>query len=203
MNNRSNLHIYRRFAPLYDRFMRSWTAGSRRKTIELLNLKPGERLFIPGVGTGLDLPYVPFGVLLTAVDLSPVMLRQALGKCDSRVGFIVMDGQILAFPNGLFDAVLLNLILSVVPDGAIAMKEVWRVLKPGGRVVIFDKFLPERSSLSAFRRLLGGLVRQIGTDPNRRLSVIIQEVPEALVLVDQPVLLNGQYRIILLSKPMV
>ena len=203
MNNRSNLQIYRRFAPLYANCMRSWTAGARRKTIELLNLKPGERLFIPGVGTGLDLPYVPSGALITAVDLSPMMLRQALGKCDSRVGFMVMDGQILAFPNGLFDAVLLNLILSVVPDGAIAMKEVWRVLKPGGRVVIFDKFLPERSSLSGFRRLLGGLVRQIGTDPNRRLSAIIQDVPEAHVLVDQPVLLNGQYRIILLSKPMV
>ncbi len=203
MNNRSNLRIYRRFAPLYDRFMYSWTAGSRRKTIELLDLKPGDRLFIPGVGTGLDLPFVPSETLTTAVDPSPMMLRQALSKYDSPVGFLIMDVQILAFPSGLFDAVLINLILSVVPDGAIAMEEIWRVLKPGGRVVIFDKFLPESSSLSSVRLLLGKLIRQIGTDPNRRLSTIIQEVPEALVLADQPVLLNGQYRIILLSKPMV
>ena len=200
MNNRSNLQIYRRYAPLYDRLMRAWTAAARRKAIELLQLQPGERLFIPGVGTGLDLPDIPAGVCIVAGDLSPAMLHQARNKRQTPVDFSVMDAQVLPLPDCVCDAVLLNLILSVVPNGPAAMQEAWRVLKPGGRVAIFDKFLPEGSRLSGFRVLLGWLIRQIGTDPNRRLGEIMQGIPDASVRVDQPVLLDGQYRVILLHK---
>ncbi len=114
MKNATNLQIYRRYAPIYDRLMRSWTAAPRRKATGLLNLKPGERLLISGVGTGLDFPYIPDRVCVTAVDLSPDMLQQAKGKRWKPADFCVMDGQRLAFPCGCFDAVLLNLILSVV-----------------------------------------------------------------------------------------
>ena len=200
MNNRSNLQIYRRYAPLYDRLMRAWTAAARRKAIDMLQLQPGERLFIPGVGTGLDLPFIPAGVCIAAGDLSPSMLHQAREKRQEPVGFSVMDAQVLPLPNGSYDAVLLNLILSVVPNGSTAMQEAWRVLKPGGRVAIFDKFLPEGSRLLGFRVLLGWLIRQIGTDPNRRLGEILQGIRDASVIIDQPVLLNGQYRVILLHK---
>ncbi|MCL4559827.1 MAG: methyltransferase domain-containing protein [Chloroflexi bacterium] len=201
MNNASNLKIYRRFAPIYDHLMRSWTAVPRRKAIELLELKPGEQLLIPGVGTGLDLPYLPDGVCVIAMDLSPAMLKQARNKCQEPVGFSIMDGQALALPDGCFDAVLLNLILSVVPDGPTAMQEAWRILKPGGRAAIFDKFLPEGNRRLGLRRLAGWLIRQIGTDPNRRFREMIQNIPGALVLVDAPSLLNGLYRLILMTKP--
>lgn len=200
MNNRSNLQIYRRYAPLYDRLMRAWTATARRKAINILQLRPGERLFIPGVGTGLDLPLIPAGVCIVAGDLSPAMLHRARNKQQEPVGFIVMDAQALPLPDGSCDAVLLNLILSVVPNGPAAMLEAWRVLKPGGRVAVFDKFLPEGRRLSGFRVLMGWLIRHIGTDPNRRLGEILQRIQDASELIDQPVLLNGQYRVVLLHK---
>ena len=200
MNNRTNLQIYRRYARLYDRLMRAWPAAARRKAIELLQLHPGERLFIPGVGTGLDLPEIPAGVCIVAGDLSPAMLHQAREKRQEPVSFSVLDAQALPLPDGSCDAVLLNLILSVVPNGPAAMQEAWRVLKPGGYVAIFDKFLPEGSRLSDFRVLLGWLIRQIGTDPNRRFAEIILGIPDASIRIDQPVLLNGQYRVILLQK---
>jgi ubiquinone/menaquinone biosynthesis C-methylase UbiE len=201
MNNRSNLQIYRRYAPLYDRLMRAWTATARRKAIEMLQLQPGKRLFIPGVGTGLDLPEIPAGVCITAGDLSPAMLRQALDKKQEPTGFIVADAQVLPLPDGSCDAELLNLILSVVPNGPAAMQEAWRVLKPNGRLAIFDKFLPEGRRLSGFRELLGWLIRQIGTDPNRQFREMIRNIPSAQVPVDAPSLLNGQYRLILMTKP--
>ena len=129
------------------------------------------------------------------------MLQQALGKYKSPVAFSVLDGQILAFPNSCFDDVLLNLILSVVPDGAIAMQESWRVLKPGGRIAIFDKFLSDQGQPSIFRRFLGGVIRWLGTDPNRRLSDMLKEIPDAVISNDEPALLRGQYRVILMNKP--
>lgn len=200
MKNASNLKIYRRYALLYDGMMRAWTAAARRKAIEMLQLQPGERLFIPGIGTGLDLPYIPAGVCIVAGDLSPAMLHQARDKRQGVAGFSVMDVQALPLPDSGCDAVLLNLILSVVPNGQAAMQEAWRVLKPGGRATIFDKFLPEGSRLSGFRVLLGWLIRQIGTDPNRRFREMIQNLPDALVVVDEPSLLHGQYRVILMTK---
>ena len=202
MNNRDNLQLYRLYAPLYDRLMLFWTANSRRKAIALLDLKPGEQLLIPGVGTGLDLPVIPAGVCTTAFDLSSAMLQQAQGKCQETVGFGVMDGQVLAFPDDQFDSVLLNLILSVVPDGKRALEEAWRVLRPGGRMVVFDKFLPEHERSTAFRNLLGSLIRRLGTDPNRRFSDMVRALPDGVIVKDEPALLRGQYRIILLNKPL-
>jgi ubiquinone/menaquinone biosynthesis C-methylase UbiE len=129
------------------------------------------------------------------------MLEQARGKRQDKVGFGLMDGQTLAFPNACFDGVLLNLILSVVPDGKRALEEAWRVLRPGGRMVVFDKFLPEHEHSTAFRNLLGSLIRQLGTDPNRRFSDMVMDLPLKVITKDEPALLRGQYRIILLNKP--
>lgn len=202
MNNCYNRQLYRLYAPLYDRLMRFWTKSARRKAVTILDLKVGEQLLIPGVGTGLDLPGIPAGVCTVAVDLSPAMLQQAQGKRQELFGFGVMDGQLLAFPTHCFDAVLLNLILSVVPDGQKALEESWRVLRPGGRMVVFDKFLPEHARSTVFRRLLGSLIRRLGTDPNRRFGEIAQSLPAGVIANDEPVLLRGQYRIILLKKPL-
>ena len=137
MNYQRNLRIYRLWAPVYDAFFTRVFDRSRRRAVELLDLQPGERLLIPGIGTGLDLPYVPAGVSVVGGDISPEMLDKARSKVDGRdVTLLEMDAQALEFPDASFDAVLLNLILSVVPDGAAAFRQAWRVLKPGGRAVI-------------------------------------------------------------------
>jgi phosphatidylethanolamine/phosphatidyl-N-methylethanolamine N-methyltransferase len=201
MNNRRNQTIYKLWAPIYDKVMGPFAGKARRYAIGLLNLRMGESVLLSGVGTGLDLPHLQAGVKVTGIDLSPAMLRKAQDKTNRQdVTLCEMNAQALDFPDGSFDAVILNLILSVVPDGAAAFRETWRVLRPGGRAVIFDKFAAETGQISALRRGLGKIISLFGTDPNRRLSEIMGSPAGLTIERDELSLLHGQYRIVLLRK---
>jgi phosphatidylethanolamine/phosphatidyl-N-methylethanolamine N-methyltransferase len=169
--------------------------------VDLLDLSPGERILLPGVGTGLDLAALPCDVHVVAADLSSAMLQQAQAAgYGSNATFQVMDATALALCENTFDAVLLSLILSVVPDGRAAFREAWRVLRPGGRIVILDKFLPEGQMLTPLRRRLGAVVTWLGTDPNRRLLDLLSLEAASGIDVDEPILLGGQYRVVRIRK---
>jgi ubiquinone/menaquinone biosynthesis C-methylase UbiE len=201
MNDGRNQTIYKLWAPLYDKVMGPFAGKARQRAIELLKLKPGESVLLSGVGTGLDLPHIRADVKTVGIDLSPAMLRKAQEKvAGQNVTLRDMNAQALDFHENSFDAVILNLILSVVPDGAAAFREAWRVLRPGGRAVIFDKFASEEGQISARRRGLGKIIALFGTDPNRRLSEIIGHAADLTIEHNESSLLHGQYRIVLLAK---
>jgi hypothetical protein len=69
--------------------------------------------------------------------------------------------------------------------------------------VLFDKFVPESSAISPLRHVLGTVIAWLGTDPNRRLSGILPMYAMQAVERDEPSLLRGQYRIVLLRKPIL
>jgi phosphatidylethanolamine/phosphatidyl-N-methylethanolamine N-methyltransferase len=201
MDDQRNQTTYKLWAPVYDKVMGPFAGKARRHAIELLDLQPGERVLLSGVGTGLDLPHIRADAKITGIDLSPAMLRKAQEKVAGRdVMLCEMTAQALDFLDNSFDVVILNLIVSVVPDGAAAFREAWRVLRSGGRAVIFDKFAPEGRQLSALRRSLGKIILLFGTDPNRRLSEIMGNPPDLAIECDEPSLLRGQYRVVLLRK---
>jgi phosphatidylethanolamine/phosphatidyl-N-methylethanolamine N-methyltransferase len=201
MDDQRNQTTYKLWAPVYDKVMGPFAGKARRHAIELLDLQPGERVLLSGVGTGLDLPHIRADAKITGIDLSPAMLRKAQEKVAGRdVMLCEMNAQALDFLDNSFDVVILNLIVSVVPDGAAAFREAWRVLRSGGRAVIFDKFAPEGRQLSALRRSLGKIILLFGTDPNRRLSEIMGNPPDLAIECNEPSLLRGQYRVVLLRK---
>ena len=166
---------YRVYAPVYDLLARPWEAG-RRRAVERLDPRPDERILILGCGTGSDLEYLPAGSEVVAIDISAAMIRRTAERAerldldvDARVG----DAQSLTFEDDSFDAVLLHLVLSVVPDPAAVVDETARVLAPDGRVSIYDKFIPAGETPSLPRRTLNPLARLLFADLTRSLEPIL------------------------------
>jgi ubiquinone/menaquinone biosynthesis C-methylase UbiE len=168
----------------------------------LLDLRPGERVVIVGCGTGLDFCVLPEEVDVVAGDLSPAMVERArarAGRIGRPIDVRVMDASDTGEPDASFDAAILHLILAIVPDPGRVLAEVGRVLKPGGRVVVFDKFLPYEGRPHASRRVLELGARAIGTSINRRLELLVD--PELFAIeCQEPSLLRGQFRIALLRR---
>ncbi len=200
MTNRWNRFIYRLWAPVYDATVGHFFLPGRIRAIELLDPQPGERLLLVGVGTGADLPLLPQGVRAIGVDISSEMLDQARRKLPLPgldVALIQGDAQGLLVEEASCDAAIFNLILSVIPDGAACLRENLRALKPGGRLVVFDKFLPDSGRLTTGRRLLNLGSTLFGTDITRRFGDLVKGTG-AQVIRDEPSLLHGAYRVILL-----
>lgn len=165
---------YAFWAPIYDLVVSPFREA-RRRSIEGLALQAGERVLLVGAGTGEDLPFIPPGVTTVATDLTPEMLRRAARKGRAGVSLAVMDGHGLAVPDATFDAVVLHLILAVIPDPALCLAEAVRVLRPGGRIAVLDKFVPAGATASRARRMLNRLTRPIATDITRRLDQIVRD----------------------------
>lgn len=202
LTNEWNRLIYRLWSPVYDAVIGSFYARERKRTVEALKLRPGERVLLVGVGTGADLPLLPEGVEAVGVDLSPDMLKRAQARlplAGRAIALVQADAQGQVVEEGRFDAVIFNLILSVIPDGAACWREALRALKPGGRAIVFDKFLPQTGSVTVGRRLLNLFTTLIGTDINRRFSDLAVGAGFTM-LRDEPSLLGGAYRIIEVRK---
>lgn len=171
--NRGLRRAYTLWATIYDPVTR-FLHWSRRRSIALLGIQPGDSVLVVGCGTGADFEFLPREAQVVAVDLTPAMLRRAAAKIGDRtICLDEMDAMELRFPDESFDKAILHLILAVVPDPVRALQEAERVVKPGGRLVILDKFWnrPERPPLllRMANAILGGYVSAV----NRNFHAIL------------------------------
>lgn len=145
---------YGRMTPLYDAVFGALLQEGRRRAMAHLRPVAGESVLEVGVGTGADLGEYPAPCRVTAIDLSMAMLEHARGRVGGvetpLVTFAQMDAARLAFPDGSFDAVYAPHVVNVVPDPVAAGRELARVCRPGGRVVLLNHFdgVPETTNLT-------------------------------------------------------
>jgi ubiquinone/menaquinone biosynthesis C-methylase UbiE len=200
-SNAWNRIRYTLIAPLYDRVARFDSA--RRRSVGLLALHAGERVLIPGCGTGADLPFLPPEVEVVAGDITPAMVRRTRDRAE-RLGRAadvrLMDAAALDLPDATFDAVILHLILAVIPDPVGCIREAERVLRPGGRIAVFDKWVRDGARPSPLRRLANVFARVVATELTRSLGPLVAETGIALEH-REPAGPFGLFEIALLRKP--
>ena len=144
-NAQSVIKAYTTFAPLYDLFFGRALTSGRRAGIRCMNLQPGQRVLEVGVGTGLSLSVYPAEVAVTGIDISDAMLQKARERVARKglshvEGLRNMDAQAMDFADNTFDAVISMYIMSVVPDPVSIVREMSRVCRPGGDIVIVNYF---------------------------------------------------------------
>jgi demethylmenaquinone methyltransferase/2-methoxy-6-polyprenyl-1,4-benzoquinol methylase len=147
--------MFTKIAHRYDLMNRLMTGGQdirwRKQVIKLTRLTPNASLLDLGTGTGdlarealLQQPQAK----VTAADFTVEMMR--VGKKSGNLKFSAADALSLPFKDTTFDAVVSGFLMRNVTDVQQALKEQYRTLKPGGRIVILDTTRPKKNFLSPF-----------------------------------------------------
>jgi len=189
---------YRILAPFYNGVVDIPTRAARQRSLSQLGDVHGMKILLCGVGTGLDIPYLPTGASYTGIDFIPQMLKRAKRRVTTQdITLHLGDVMQLPYPDQCFDVVIMHLILTVVPFPQRALDEANRVLTSHGELLIFDKFL-KPGQFAPVRRLVSPLTAQFATQTN----VVFEELsqPGLTVVSDTPALALGWFRLMLLRK---
>lgn len=178
MDPRAATTVYARWAPIYDQTFGVITQAARRAAVRKVTGAEGMRVLEVGVGTGLSLPLLPRHMRVTGVDYSSEMLAQA----ERRVARMDlphieslqrMDARHLGFENASFDRVVAMHMISVVPEPERVMREIVRVLKPGGQLIMSNHFAKKKGPMAHLSRHTAKLADRIGWHSDFDISVVL------------------------------
>lgn len=163
---------YDRMAWLYDIYNApmEWM-GTRRRRARLLARASGRVLEV-GVGTGRNLEHHPKTVTLSAIDISPLMLaraRRRAGSLNRVVAFEVADVAALPYRDDTFDTTVATCVFCSVADPVEGLRELGRVTKPEGRILLLEHVRPRNRLLGWLADLATAVTRRLfGFRANRR-----------------------------------
>jgi phosphatidylethanolamine/phosphatidyl-N-methylethanolamine N-methyltransferase len=160
---------YRRWAPVYDNTFGRFASEGRKHAVEIINQGKGRVLEV-GVGTGLSLPAYGRHLEIVGIDLSPEMLEKARERVSAErlrnvAGLHEMDAGDLEFPDAAFDTVVAMYVMTVVPDPEKVMRELSRVCRPGGEVMLVNHFSAEEGMRGWVERRMAPFADMLGWRP--------------------------------------
>lgn len=173
--------IYSEFSHLYDKIFARFFTDRISAVIQDLHIQPEASVLEVGVGTGLSMEAYPSHCAVTGVDLAPDMLERAQQRADEKqwrhFHLLTMDAMNLDFPDNSFDYVTSFHVISVVPDPVRMMREIHRVCKPGGKIVIINHFRSTKPIIGPLVGALDPLTRRLGWSASLRLKQAFDGVP--------------------------
>jgi phosphatidylethanolamine/phosphatidyl-N-methylethanolamine N-methyltransferase len=158
--------LYARCASVYNQLCGPMLQAGRREAMRNVPLRPGRDILEIGIGTGLTTPLYPPDCKVTGIDLSAPMLREAVKHIDSKrrgnVQLLQMDASNLGFADESFDVVYAAYVISVVPDPLAVLREMRRVCRVGGEIVLLNHFLSDIPFVAMAERLISPLTARLG-----------------------------------------
>ena len=186
---------YAVMSPMYDLLFDKIFHPGRVAAVQLLGVKPNDLMLEVGIGTGLNLPLYPTDCRLVGIDLSHQMLKKAREKVREygmkNVTLKVMDASKLEFPDEHFDHVLATYVISAVPEPVQVLREIKRVCKKKGHIVILNHFKSENRVIGAFEELMAPLCGQLGFKTDLMLTPLLKEAGLTTEQLHRVNLLNG------------
>ena len=151
---------YDRIAPVYDSLellmekgkMGDWRQALWQKIKNKID-EDGMRLLEAGVGSGKNIEYYPDDLEIYAIDFSPKMLNQAEEKAkkyNKEVNLLEMDIQNLDFEDNYFDLIVSSCVFCSVPNPVKGLKELKRVLKEDGRIIMLEHMRSQNELVGKF-----------------------------------------------------
>jgi ubiquinone/menaquinone biosynthesis C-methylase UbiE len=163
---------YNRISRVYDLLEKPMEALFISKWRETLVDKiEGNKILEVGVGTGKNIAYYPEDLDITAIDFSKAMLEKAKKKVKDTqiIQLIEMDVQALTFADNTFDTVITSCVFCSVPDPIKGLKEIRRVCKNGGKIIMLEHMRSDKKVTGKFMDLINFIPLHIwGANINRR-----------------------------------
>jgi phosphatidylethanolamine/phosphatidyl-N-methylethanolamine N-methyltransferase len=158
--------VYEKLSKVYDVIFGPTLHPGRVTALERMGIQPNDRILEVGVGTGINTSMYPRNCHVTGVDLSSSMLEKARERVAREglrnVRLLEMDAQNLTFADDSFDIVYAPYLVSVVPDPVGVVREMRRVCKPGGKIIILNHFRSANPVLSRLERAISPFTVHIG-----------------------------------------
>ena len=193
---------YDRIAALYDLMEAPMERGRfSRWRARLWAQVKGPRVLEVGVGTGKNFAYYPQGLEITAIDFSPKMLEKAHRRAERdkvNVDLRLMDAQRLEFPDDSFDSVVASFVFCSVPDPIRGLRELRRVTKPDGRVLLLEHVRPPGLAGTLADVLNPVVVRLWGANINR---CTVENVQQAGLAIERVEDLSGGIVKLIVARP--
>ncbi len=180
--------IYGPLTPLYDVVCGALLHPGRRRAIAHLDIRQGDRILEVGVGTGHGLNDYPKNCSVVAVDLSLAMMSHAKERLQRQrrehVSLLQVDATHLAFADHAFDRVYVPYTINVVPDALAVGRELIRVCKPGGRIVLLNHFDGVPETTNWINALAGRLATAADVNWHLHLDTFVEALGLRLIAVE-------------------
>jgi len=174
--------LYSFYSPFYDYVFGKLLEPGRQKAFHYLDRRPHQRILEIGVGPGSTLPKYPPQTHVTGIDISAPMIDEARKRAaqlngGSTFDLRVMDASRLEFPSDHFDSVIAAYVITTVQDPHLVCREILRVVKPGGNIMVIGHTRCANGSLlGKIEDLLAPVCVRIGFTTDLDVIRVMREV---------------------------